>query len=284
MTYFKGMKILIIGNGFIGSRCAEVWGDEAVISDKRLNSKQDVIDLLEEVNPDVVLNAAGVRGKPNVDWCETNQMETILGNTVLPIHIAEACQEKNIYLLHIGSGCIFYGESPDPKGWKESDFGNPTAVYSRTKYAADLVLSVLPNVGIARIRMPIDYISSSTNMIDKLATFPKVIDVENSVTIVEDMIDVFYQLFEKKAGGIYHVTNPGTLKHREIIALYEELVDLNHKNEWIINDDLVKQGLATKGRSNNFLQSENLEKLGIKMRPIDEAMRDTMEKYAKLKK
>jgi len=32
------------------------------------------------------------------------------------------------------------------------------------------------------------------------------------------------------------------------------------------------------------LQSENLVKIGIRMRPINEAIRDTMEKYAKLKK
>lgn len=276
------MRILIIGNGFIGMRCAEVWKDEAIVSDKIIESKQDALDLLEKYNPDVVLNAAGVRGRPNVDWCETNQEETILGNTVLPIFIAQACQEKKIYFLHIGSGCIYYGASPDPKGWKESDFGNPKAVYSKTKYAADLALSTLPNVGIARIRMPIDYISSPGNLIDKLASFEKVIDVENSVTIIEDMIDVFHQLLEKRAEGIFHVTNPGTLKHREIIKLYEELVDPNHTNEWIENDDLVKQGLAVKGRSNNFLQSENLVKLGIRMRPINEAIRDTMEKYAEL--
>ncbi|OGH76849.1 MAG: hypothetical protein A2224_01915 [Candidatus Magasanikbacteria bacterium RIFOXYA2_FULL_40_20] len=278
------MKILIIGNGFIGMRCAEVWKDEAIVSDKIIESKQDALDLLEKYNPDVVLNAAGVRGRPNVDWCETNQEETILGNTVLPIFIAQACQEKKIYFLHIGSGCIYYGASPDPKGWKESDFGNPKAVYSKAKYAADLALSTLPNVGIARIRMPIDYISSPGNLIDKLASFEKVIDVENSVTVIEDMIDVFHQLLEKRAEGIFHVTNPGTLKHREIIKLYEELVDLNHTNEWIENGDLVKQGLAVKGRSNNFLQSENLVKIGIRMRPINEAIRDTMEKYAKLKK
>ena len=265
-------------------RCAEVWKDEAIVSDKIIESKQDALDLLEKYNPDVVLNAAGVRGRPNVDWCETNQEETILGNTVLPIFIAQACQEKKIYFLHIGSGCIYYGASPDPKGWKESDFGNPKAVYSKAKYAADLALSTLPNVGIARIRMPIDYISSPGNLIDKLASFEKVIDVENSVTVIEDMIDVFHQLLEKRAEGIFHVTNPGTLKHREIIKLYEELVDLNHTNEWIENGDLVKQGLAVKGRSNNFLQSENLVKIGIRMRPINEAIRDTMEKYAKLKK
>ncbi|PLX27181.1 hypothetical protein C0581_03580 [Candidatus Parcubacteria bacterium] len=279
------MKILIIGGGYVGNRCHEAWED-SVLETGRITTKEDVLKFIDEHKPDAILNAAGVRGKPNVDWCEDHQLETILGNTKLPITIAEACQEREVYLLHIGSGCIFYGDSShEDKKWREGDMGNPVDVtYSRTKWAADLVLSTLPNVGIGRIRMPIDYIPSLNNMIDKLATFPKVIDVENSVTIVDDMVNVFRQLMEKKAPGIFHITNPGTLKHREIVALYEELVDPGHTNEWITNDDLVKQGLATKGRSNNFLASENLSKVGIEMREVHDAMRDTMEKYAELKK
>ncbi|MBI2436242.1 MAG: sugar nucleotide-binding protein [Candidatus Magasanikbacteria bacterium] len=279
------MKILIIGGGYIGYRCHDAWPD-SVLSTEHINSKEDVFKLIDEYKPDAVLNAAGVRGKPNVDWCETHQLETIVGNTKLPITIAEACQERGVYLLHMGSGCIFYGDSPHAdKKWREGDMGNPIDVtYSRTKWAADLVLSTLPNIGIARIRMPIDWVPSPQNMIDKLATYPKVIDVENSVTIIDDMLEVFRQLMDKKAEGIFHVTNPGTLKHKEIVALYEEMVDPTHINEWISNDDLVKQGLATKGRSNNFLASENLAKFGIEMREVHTAMRDTMVKYAEAKK
>lgn len=279
------MKILIIGNGYIGNRCLGEW-PEAVLSDKKIKTKDDVLTLIEEHKPDAVLNAGGVTGKPNVDWCETHQMETIIGNTLLPILIAQACQERGVYLLHIGSGCIFYGDSPhSDKKWREGDLGNPKEVtYSRTKWAADLVLTTLPNVGIARIRMPIDWLPAKRNLIDKLAVYPKIIDVENSVTIIDDMINVFHQLLEKKATGVFHVTNPGTLKHRELMALYDELVDPSHKNEWITNDDLVRQGLATKGRSNNFLASENLQKVGIEMREVHMAIQDTMEKYARAKK
>jgi 3,5-epimerase/4-reductase len=276
------MKILILGKGYVGPRCAEAWGSDAVMSDKRISSKADVLALIDEHQPDAILNAAGVRGKPNVDWCESHPVETMLGNTLLPILIAEACQERSVYLLHIGSGCIFYGDSPhEDKMWRESDMGNPTeVVYSRSKWAADLVLSNLPNVAIARIRMPIDWIPAPTNMIDKLAKYPKIIDVENSVTIVDDMIMAFRALIDRKIAGIFHVTNPGTMKHRELIDLYHEFVDPNHTNEWISNDDLVKQGLATKGRSNNFLKSDKLASVGIHMRPVKEALRNTMEKYA----
>lgn len=278
------MKILIFGHGYMGKRLKDAWGDEAVLSDVRVESKQNALDEINKYKPDAVLNAAGVTGKPNVDWCDSHQIETIRGNTQLPIFIADACQEAGVYLLHMGSGCIFYGDSPHPDhAWRENDFGNPLPTYSRSKYAADLVLSTLPNVGIARIRMPIDSVPGERNLIDKLSRYPKIIDVENSVTIVDDMIDAFHQLMEKKAAGIFHVANPGIMKHRELMALYEELVDPSHKNEWISNDDLVRQGLAVKTRSNNILNSDNLVALGIKMREVHEALRDTMEKYAKAK-
>lgn len=279
------MKILIFGKGYMGTRCAESWGEDAVLSEVMVNTVQDALDEIDRVKPDVVFNAAGVKGKPNVDWCEDHQLETMRGNALMPMMLADACQQRDLYLLHMGSGCIFYGDSAHEDGmWREEDFGNPVPVYSRTKWAADLVLSTFPNVAIARIRMPIDWKPSAGNLITKVANYPKVIDVVNSVTIVEDMIDVFYQLMEKRAAGIFHVTNPGKMKHRDMIGLYEELVDPSHTNEWITNDQLVEQGLATKGRSNNFLASENLAKLGITMRPIEEALRDTMEKYAEASK
>lgn len=276
------MKILIIGKGWLGQRCAEEWSD-AVLADKRIKTVEDVLGLLDKHQPDAVLNAAGVVGKPNVDWCEDHQLETIAGNTVLPIIIAEGCQKRGVYLLQMGTGCIFYGESPDPAGWRESDYGNPVAVYTRSKYAADLVLTTLPNVGLARIRMPIDDRPSPGNLIDKIVSFKKIVDVENSVTLVPDMIKVLRQLLEKKAAGIFHVTNPGTIKHREILKMYQEIVDPSHTNEWISEADLVKEGLAKKKRSNNIMQSENLEKIGLKMRPVKEALREALINYASFK-
>lgn len=277
------MKILIIGKGYLGTRCAESWED-AVISDKIIETVEDVEKLIDIHQPDALLNSAGIVGKPNVDWCETHQMETLKGNTVLPIIVAEACQNKNVYMLHMATGCVFYGKASHKGPWNENDYGNPVAVYSKAKFAADLALSALPNVGIARIRMPIDSKSHPANLIDKLSKYERVVDVENSMTVVEDMIDVFHQLLEKKAEGIFHVTNPGSIKHREIIDLYKKYVDKNHKNEWIQEEELVRFGLADKRRSNNFMTSINLPKFGIEMRPIKEAVEDTMKKYSKNKK
>jgi len=49
------MKILIIGNGYVGNRCKDAWGDEAVIAECHVNNKEDMLALLDKHNPEVSL-------------------------------------------------------------------------------------------------------------------------------------------------------------------------------------------------------------------------------------
>jgi 3,5-epimerase/4-reductase len=273
------MKVLVFGRGFMGTRLQRDLPG-AVLDPADIADEVAVRAAIAQHKPDAVVNAAGKTGRPNVDWCETHALETSRSNTEGPIVLARACAASDLYLLHLGSGCIFYGPSPSPGGWREDDFANPTSLYSRTKYAADLVLSRMPNVGIARLRMPIDGHPGSRNLITKLAGYRQVIDVENSVTIVEDLVAVVGALVERRAAGVFHVTNPGTMRHRELLALYKELVDPSHVVELIGNDELVARGLAKLGRSNCILASDDLAALGITMRPVDVALRAAMEQYS----
>lgn len=243
------MKILILGNGYIGNRCKEVWGQEATLSTKRIHSSEDIETELKSNQYDVVLNAIGTKGHPNIDWCESHKLETYIGNTLVPLMIAEACAKHNVYLLHIGSGCVFYGRSPDKNGWREDDVANPISYYSKTKYAADLVLSSLPNVGIARIRIPLDNRSCPENIIDKLIKYQKIIDVSNSITYIPDAINVFYMLMMNQSEGIFHVVNPIPVKYKTLAKM------IGHDPEWISEQELVKQNLVKKLRSTAVLQS-----------------------------
>ncbi len=274
------MKTLVFGAGFVGTRLARDLSG-ATLSRADITDRAAVAAELAKYAPDAVVNAAGKTGKPNVDWCETHQHETYRANVNGALTLADACGERGVYLLHLGSGCIFYGDSPAEGGWREDDYANPSAFYSRTKYAADLVLSRLPNVGVARLRMPIDDSPSPRNLITKLAAYPSVVDVENSVTVVADLVAAVAGLCERRAAGVFHVTNPGTMRHRDLLALYTELVDPSHRYELITAEDLVARGLAAKARSNCVLSSERLAAAGVTMRPIDVALRDAMERYAR---
>lgn len=274
------MRTLILGRGFLGHRLARELTD-ATLHAADIADEAAVRAALAEAKPEVVINAAGKTGRPNVDWCETHQLETARANVEGPLTLARMCAEVGAHLVHLGSGCIFYGDSPTPGGWREEDFANPTSFYSRTKYAADLVLSRLPNVAIARLRMPIDSAPDARNLITKLAKYTQVIDVENSVTFVSDLVHVVRELAARRATGVFHVTNPGALRHRDLLARYRELVDPSHRVELIEEAELVRRGLATKARSNCILASPRLKELGITMTPVDEALERTMREYAK---
>lgn len=273
------MSTVIFGAGFLGQRLARDLPG-AVLVRVDVTDKAAVVNALREHNATAVINAAGKTGQPNVDWCETHPVETFRANVLGACLVAEACAETGAYLLHLGSGCIFYGPSPQSGGWRENDHANPSALYSRTKYAADVALSVLPNVAVARLRMPIDSVPGPRNLITKLSKYKQVVDVANSVTVVDDLVTVLTQLIDRRATGVFHVTNPGVMRHCDLIDLYRELVDPTHSCEIITAEQLVERGLAAKARSNCILSSQRLVELGITMRPIDVALRDAMVKYA----
>ena len=264
------MKTLVFGLGFLGERLLRAIPD-AMLSEADITDAGAVRAAIAAVEPDVVINAAGKTGRPNVDWCEANTEPTWRSNVLGPLVLSEACADLGTYLLHIGSGCVFYGASPHPGGWREDDSANPISYYSRTKYAADILLSARPNVAVARIRMPIDTAPHPRNLITKLAAYAKVVDVENSVTVVDDLVKALAALAERRATGVFHVTNPGTLRHRDLLAAYTRIVDPAHRTTLIAEDELVTLGLAVKTRSNCVLADTRLAALGIHLRPIGES-------------
>lgn len=272
-------QIVIFGAGFLGKRLEKEL-PETFLSRVDITNRVMVEHELREIRPTVVINAAGKTGRPNVDWCESHQFETFQANVAGPMILAEQCANIGAYLLHLGSGCIFYGTSPRPDGWFEDDFANPISTYSRSKYATDLLLGKMPNIGIARLRMPIDSIPGPRNLITKLASYKEIIDVENSVTIVDDLIQVIKGMIEHHATGIFHATNPGTMRHSELLDLYRKTVDSSHQYTLIREQELVLRGLAVEARSNCILSNSRLKEIGVVMRPVDVALRDVMKKYA----
>lgn len=274
------MTAIVFGAGFIGRRLAEAL-PRAHLSSVDITDAPAIDGELRARSCTVAINAAGKTGRPNVDWCEVHPHETYRSNAVGPLILAERCARAGVYLLHLGSGCVFHGPSPRPGGWGEEDAAAPISFYARTKLAADLVLSRLPGVGIVRIRMPIDGTPGPRNLITKLASYPAVIDVENSATVLDDLIPVVRALIEQRATGIFHATNPGVLRHRDLLQLYRAIVDSSHACELIPESELVARGLVAVARSNCLLASSRLAERGITMRPIGEALLDAMRQYAR---
>src|SRR3989344_994869 len=271
-------NFLIFGNGWIGNKFKEYLN--APLSQVNITDKVAVQKELNQYKPDVVINTAGKTGKPNIDLCEDHKLETIDSNITGALVLLKECTDKNILLVHLSSGCIFSGASPKNGGFTEEDEPNPVSFYSWTKMMADDVLKKFPTL-IVRLRMPVDSIPSPRNLITKLAGYKNIIDVENSVTIIDDFLGAVKSLIEKKKTGIYNITNPGTAKHKDILQWYKEIVDPKHTYNLITAEELFSKGLAKAGRSNCILNTKKLENEGIHLRDAKTAIIECLKEYRK---
>lgn len=277
----QNKKTLIFGAGWLGHKFSERMSAELTKTD--ISDAAAVARILDEAKPDVVINTAGKTGRPNIDWCEDHKLETVNSNITGVLVLAKACLDRGIHLAHLSSGCIFDGAAPQAEGFSEDDTPTPVSFYSWTKATADEILKKFP-VLIIRLRMPVDGEPGERNLISKLARYTKIIDVENSVTIVDDLLAATIALIEKEKTGIYNVTNPGTVKHKDILRWYTEIVDPSHTYELIAREDLLRLGLAKAGRSNCILDTRKLESEGIHLQSAEEGVKACLRAYAAARK
>ncbi len=284
-------RILIFGAsahgiGWLTERYARYFNRQpqrfaASISTADVTNGSMVATVLDAVRPDVVINTAGKThgwGYPNIDGCQASQEakdRTYQVNTIGAGIIGRQCLSRGIYLVHLGSGCIFDGSTEG--GFKETDTPNPVSWYAWTKVQADEILSQLGNTLILRIRMPISGEVHPRNLITKLAGGTHIINVLNSVTVVDELLQVTEQLMLLRGVGIYHVTNPVPVRHEQIMDWYCEIVDPDHRERYQMVGLHEYKTLAR--RSNCVLSTEKLQKVGIHMSDAPDAIRQCLAEY-----
>jgi 3,5-epimerase/4-reductase len=285
------MKIFTLGNGFIANHLPY-----PKITYRLTPNQQDMYDVLQSLRQGgVLINCIGRCGSPNVDWCESHKEETYESNVVIPLMIADWCKQFDVHLINIGSGCVYFGKSPnyylerhgDPHycedtisrvdaGWNEDNFANPQSYYSKTKYACDLVLGQLPHVTTLRIRMPISNQDTSRNLINKLRGYSKVIDIPNSVTFMDDLVRCIDWTANNRPSGIFHVANSEPLTAAQIMREYQKYVP-SHKFD-IITEQQLDQMVVAK-RSNCVLSNKKLTNAGFTMTDTQQALKQCMVQY-----
>ncbi len=229
------MKGIVFGKGFLGTRIAEEFGFQLcginpAKEKKRIEDSLDYGWFEHDEMPDLIINAIGKTGRPNVDWCEDHKIETMESNVVAAINLGLICEARGIYFVHLGSGCV-YSDDMYRSGfnfYKEEDPPNfYEQYYARTKIMAENALKEFPCLQV-RLRMPIDDRPHPRNLIDKLLAYEHVLNIKNSMTVVPDMLYALGELIKRKKTGIYNIVNPGTISPFEVCLEYRRLVDPKH--------------------------------------------------------
>ncbi|CAM9913701.1 unnamed protein product [Pylaiella littoralis] len=191
--------------GWLGGKLTTLLreqGKTVHLADSRLENRESVLKEIETIKPTHVLNAAGVTGRPNVDWCESNRPETVRANVIGTLNLADICSGKGIHCTVYATGCIYEYDAEHTiggKGFLESDPANfKASFYSFTKGMVENMLKVFPNVCILRVRMPISDDLSPRNFVTKIVKYEKVVNIPNSMTVLTDLLPVSLAMADKK--------------------------------------------------------------------------------------
>ena len=257
------MKTLVFGNGWLGSMLCDCL--KGSMSDCDIIDEREVARVVQGLRPDVVINAAGKCGEPNVDWCAAtrdNRRLTFHTNAIGPAIVEKVCKDNGVrQFVHLSSGCM----------WKEgtnitedTPFDSPS-YYIDTKAEGERRLDKSYAL-ILRFRMPFNSdITASRNLITKLLKYKQLIDEPNSVVYTGDFLTAARFLVVKGCRGVYHVVNRGGISPKSVMGLYQRYVDPKHVVATISYEQLLSRGLVTSGRSNITLSVEKLEREGCPM-------------------
>lgn len=250
-------------------------GHVALAAESRLEDRALVEQEIVAVNPDCIINAAGVTGRPNVDWCESNKQSTIRANLVGALTLFDIACTHNIHVINFGTGCIYEYDDAHPMysgiGFKEEEKPNfQKSFYSFTKTMLDQLVECYPNVLNLRLRMPISDDLHPRSFITKITRYERVVNIPNSMSVLHDLLPLVPEMAERKLTGNYNFVNPGAISHNEILDLYKEYIDPKFR---YVNFSLEEQAKVIKaGRSNNELDTTKLLREFPNIKPIKEAM------------
>ncbi|CAM6043196.1 unnamed protein product [Sphagnum compactum] len=260
-------KFLIYGRtgwigGLLGKLCTE-QGIDYEYGVGRLENRAQIEEDIARVKPSHVFNAAGVTGRPNVDWCESHKVDTIRANVVGTLTLADVCKQHNLLLVNYATGCIFEYDEDHPLGsgigFKEEDTPNFFgSYYSRTKAMVEELLKEFDNVCTLRVRMPITGdLTNPRNFITKITRYEKVVNIPNSMTILDELLPISIEMGKRNLRGIWNFTNPGVVSHNEILDMYKKYVDPSFTYKNFTLEEQAKVIVAA--RSNNELDASKLQ-------------------------
>ncbi|KAG2681581.1 hypothetical protein I3843_11G152000 [Carya illinoinensis] len=230
----------------------------------------------QSVKPTHVFNAAGVTGRPNVDWCESHKTETIRTNVAGTLTLADVCREHGLLMMNFATGCIFEYDAAHPEGsgigFTEEDKPNFTgSFYSKTKAMVEELLKEYDNVCTLRVRMPISSdLNNPRNFITKISRYSKVVNIPNSMTVLDELLPISIEMAKRNLRGIWNFTNPGVVSHNEILEMYKQYIDPDFKWANFTLEEQAKVIVAP--RSNNEMDGTKLKKEFPELLSIKESL------------
>lgn len=275
------MKVAVIGSiGQLGSDVLDVFRNEALpLSHNEIEVKD--IDSCRKALRDVevVINCAAYT---NVDGCEANPEEAFMVNAIGARNVALVCDERQMINVYVSTDFVFNGEKCKP--YHEDDFPNPINVYGLSKYAGEIftknyctkfyIIRTASLYGEKGARGKggnfVDWMIEKANNNEIIKV---VDDVVMSPTYTRDVAEMIKNILidKKNPYGIYHAVNQGYCSWFEFAEKIFQFLDIDANLFPIKSDELDRKAKRPKFSA---LESAKLNSFGLKMRNLEDALKD----------
>jgi dTDP-4-dehydrorhamnose reductase len=214
------MKWLIVGGGGQLGHAMQVELANTGIEYLALNRSQldisneyEVVRVLKEVRPGVVLNAAAWT---DVDEAERDEAAARRVNAHGPSFLAKACIIVDAKLVHVSTDYVFSGRSHTP--WSEAEVLEPVSAYGRTKAEGEMLVQSLYPQGAFIVRTAWLYSPWGKNFVRTMVRLAlretKMVEVVNDqlgqpTSAIDLAQQIRKMMYTSAVPGIYHGTNDG---------------------------------------------------------------------------
>ena len=223
------MRVLVMGAaGQLGSEVVEVLrGDHEVVgvtrTDADITDLSQVMTLVEEVSPQVIVNAAAYT---NVDGCEREKGRAFLVNAIGARNVAIAAKEVGAKLVHISTDYVFDGTKDTP--YFEYDPPKPINVYGWSKLVGEqMVKEQNPRSFILRVAWLYsarrkNFVKTMLKLAQERDEIRVVNDQRGTPTFAGDVARQIKALIETDCYGLYHCTSQGSCTRYEFaLAIFK---------------------------------------------------------------
>lgn len=223
--FFNEINTIVLGSsGYLGSNLLK-YIPNSIGLNTRLEDTGVLREKFKFIKPKYVISAAGISGKPTIDWCESHKDETINVNVICQLQLIQICKELGIHLTILGSGAVFNGD----KLFSETDKPNYTGTfYSKYRVVLENIIqdAYINDVLYLRILYPITGDGNSKCFLEKLKTRTENIhNTRITATIVPSLFPKLQYFMDHKLTGILNFVNDGTISLSEILKCF----NIDHK-------------------------------------------------------
>lgn len=220
--WFRSYDYVVLGaSGFLGKRCVaslRAAGKTVFESAARLADTEEIRRQIVRSGAKYVVCAAGISGRPTIEWSETHEKETYEVNYLAPLNLMKITEECGVHLTIFGSGAVYTGSKDR---YTEDDPPDlETKVYCKLR--CWLERHVSGNVLYLRIMYPCTFDDDPKCFRSKMVMRKDTVhDGAVSITPVPDLFPTLPTLIEQHTTGIFNFVSRGTVSLKTLAGVPE---------------------------------------------------------------